>query len=138
MNKELITKYKVGDWIRAPKHNHIFQFSSTFIEEGIEYISDGYDDIYGQQGWTIDEVELWKPQSGEWVWINTREDTLPFIACLITQIKVDNTLVFTDYSYTTRGKRKDILIHPNELISLEPFIGELPSFLKEMTNDYRN
>ena len=105
-------KFKIGYWVVHPEAEHPWRITQNSL--------DHLDNT---------ELKLWKPSKGEWVWINTRADSLPFIGCLIAQIKVDNTLVFTDYSYTTKGKRKDILIHPDELISLEPFIGELPSFI---------
>ena len=106
------SKFKVDDWVVHPESEHPWRITQNSL--------DHLDNT---------ELKLWKPSRGEWVWINTRADSLPFIACLLTQIKVDNTFVFTDYSYTSKGKRKDILIHPDELISLEPFIGELPSFI---------
>ena len=106
------SKFKVGDWVVHPEAEHPWRITQNSL--------DHLDNT---------ELKLWKPSKGEWVWINTRADSLPFIGCLIAQIKVDNTLVFTDYSYTTKGKRKDILLSPDELISLEPFIGELPSYI---------
>ena len=106
------SKFKVGDWVVHQEAEHPWKITQNSLDK--------LDNT---------ELKLWKPNIGEWVWINTRADTLPFIACLLKQIKVDNTFVFTDYSYTSKGKRKDILIHPDELISLEPFIGELPSFI---------
>ena len=106
------SKFKVGDWVVHPEAEHPCRITQNSLDK--------LDNT---------ELKLWKPSRGEWVWINTRADSLPFIACLLTQIKIDNTLVFTVYSYTTKGKRKDILIQPDELISLEPYIGELPSFI---------
>ena len=112
LNASVQSKFKVGDWVVHPEAEHPWRITQNSLDK--------LDNT---------ELKLWKPSRGEWVWINTRADSLPFIGCLLTQIKIDNTLVFTDYSYTTKGKRKDILIHPDELISLEPFIGELPSFI---------
>ena len=99
--------FKVGDWVRVPKHKHIFQFTSTFEEDGIEYIADGYDDIYGQQGWTIDEVELWEPQVGEWI---------------VRKFTGNKAIIM---QYTTEER----IIGKNPIV--EPFIGTLPSFLKD-------
>ena len=118
------TKFKVGAWVRYIKGKTKKTAKVILTDQIKDYVG-----ISTGENVPIEECELWKPNKEEWVWINTRVDSLPFIACLITQIKVDGTLVFTDYSYTTNGKRKDILIHPDELISLEPFIGELPSFI---------
>lgn len=85
------SKFKVGDWVVHPEAEHPWRITQNSLNK-----LDNTD------------LKLWKPNKGEWVWINTRADSLPFIACLLTQIKVDNTFVFTDYSYTPKRKRKKI------------------------------
>mgnify|MGYP001773556401 CR=1 FL=1 len=114
INKKSTNGFKVGDWIRVPKHNHIFQFTSTFIEEGIEYISDGYDDIFGQQGWTIDEVEPWEPHEDEWCWYG---------------YELVQVLDSTNLNLIKICRQKSTSYEEINSSRLEPFIGKLPSFI---------
>lgn len=114
-NKKPTNSFKAGDWIRVPNHNHIFQFTSTFTENGIEYMSDGYEDIFGQQGWTIDEVEPWEPKEGEWCWYGYE----------IVQV-IDN-------SNPIKVCRQESDSYEEVSVDkLEPFKGELPSFIKDI------
>lgn len=118
MTKE--PKFKVGDWLRVPKHKHIFQFTSTFKEDDIEFIADGYDEIYGQQGWTIDEVELWKPNVGEWCWFSGGCYGIPTV---LKFLKQNSDTRYYGYLHD----KFDLKVFSH----CEPFIGELPSFIKD-------
>ena len=111
--------FKTGDWVRVPRDKHIFQFTSTFTNDGIKYIADGYDDFYDQQGWAEDEVELWKPQQGEWCWFKSIQ-SFPVL------------VQFTGETFNDQLKFKthcgNIWLTPDEI---EPCLGTLPSFIKE-------
>jgi hypothetical protein len=114
-----MTKFKKNDWLRVPKHKHIFQFTSIFKDDGVTYISDGYNDIFGTQGWLFEEVELWQPKIGEYIIYSTTN----FIEDSFTVVKVAEIIGTT--IFTKNGSSIPIKI-------CEPFIGELPSFLMEI------
>jgi len=108
--------FKVGDWVRVPEHNRIFKYKGTFEDEdGTLYISDGYDDIFGQQGWLVEECELWQPKSNEYCWFSN-------------SILFDE-FIFGQFSEMCNGlycgtSSKGMAF---QALSCKPFIGELPN-----------
>ena len=120
-----MSNFKVGDWViwDRGKTFEVHQIVEGCLVKNHSALDNGIN-VHNE------DLAMWKPKPGEWLWINTRKDSLPFIACLLTQLPMDGSLVFTDYTILTNGRRQDVLIHPDELISLEPFLGELPSFCK--------
>jgi len=120
-----MSKFKVGSLLRNTDNNQIGVVHSI-LDDAYYCLDVGYigDD-------DSDNVEIWTPRPQEWCWIHTRRDSMPFIGCFLTQIKIGYSLVFTDHTYTSGGKRKDVVIEQNELITIEPFIGTLPRFIKE-------
>lgn len=72
------------------------------------------------------ELKLWKPQLGEWCWFyeDTEYTTINIVA---------------KYSHTDKNGHYilgDKIGYPYTFC--EPFKGELPSFLKRTTSDYKN
>ena len=114
-------KFKVGDWVRDGEN--IYQF--------IEPSS-----IYSYES-SLQRCELWKPQLGEWCWFsNSRSYDTPCLRKFITVI---------DDTYIALNSQNSSHITPTEVPSFkkgisdsyvtykncEPFIGQLPSYLKE-------
>lgn len=99
--------FNTGDWIRVKDYNSIFQYTHTFTDDDQDYIADSHmNDTFGEQGWLPEECELWKPQPEEWCWYRNEAGYM-----LIKYADEFNGMPGT----------------------CEPFIGELPSFLKENT-----
>ena len=118
--------FKVGDWVRVPKYNRIFEFVSTFTEDDTEYISDGYDEMHGPQGWAIDEVELWIPQPGEYVWfwkMHNKE-----LLYMFGKFSHHN-----QFGYTINEDDNGSIFSSKLRYwdNCEPFINSLPSFIKD-------
>ena len=101
--------FKVGDWVI-----HNGQFKKVKSCGGYAVIFDDLRKTYCHQ----DSCVLWQPKPGEWCWFldNSREPVLK-------QFLQMCPIVPTNY------------ISKQGLISgrVEPFIGELPTFLKENT-----
>ena len=101
--------FKVSDWVRIK--TPIFEY------DGTDRIAEGIKKLSIKDMWIFDEnhfkmnpdryIVHWKPQEGEWVIPNTK-----------------TTESFNVFRYTENYKGFD----------LQPFIGELPSFLKETDN----
>lgn len=104
-----MNKFKAGDWV---VHNG--QFKKVKSCEGYAVIFDDLRESYCHQDGCI----LWQPQEGEWCWFlnNNREP-------ILKQFLQMCPIVPTNY------------ISKQGLISgsVEPFIGKLPTFLKENT-----
>ena len=114
-------KFKVGDWVRDGKT--IYQF----IEPSSTY----------SYKLSLDRCELWQPQLGEWCWFYTsRSYDTPCLRKFITII---------NDTYIALNSQNSKHITPTEVPSFkkgisdsyvtykncEPFIGQLPSYLKE-------
>lgn len=108
---------KVGDWIR------ITEPAGNFLEK----ISKINSQTYTLSGTNIcykSQAKPWTPESGEWCWV-FNDDRIPTISQFV-EINEDMT-------------RKYFAVYPNKPHALgswykycEPFIGELPSNLKDL------
>jgi len=104
--------FKVGDW--CYHENSIKQID--FIDEdticGDESIMISFTN--NSYGYTSD-CELWQPKEGEWCWFYSELNERPYI----------------DKFITMKGDYYKTLWWNDNFQFCEPFIGELPSFLKE-------
>ena len=114
-------KFKVGDWVRDGKNIYKFiEPSSTYSYE-----------------LSLNRCELWQPQLGEWCWFyDGRSYDTPCLRKFITII---------DDIYIALNSQNSSHITPTEVPSFErgisdsyvrykncePFIGQLPTILKE-------
>lgn len=115
-----MNKFKIGDWVRhngrvlkVVKHTEYSSISST---DSYHKVSE----IHCNDSFNGKFYKLWQPQQGEWCWFEA--------------IDLDQS----DKSYWMFGKYQydnffivDYLDEQIPFINCEPFIGELPSFIKE-------
>ena len=96
--------FKVGDWVRDLRDNRVFQINSTNFNLKLSIKNTVY--------------AHWQPKLGEWCWFlnNNREPVLK-------QFLQMCPIVPTNY-ISKQGTISG---------SVEPFIGQLPSFLKDNT-----
>ena len=105
-------QFKVGDWV-IPK------VADDFKPRKITKIVDNdFIESEDLMGYMID-FELWQPKEGEWCWFWNYTDTPNFM--MFNGITEDNL-----YNGITCIGGCDI-----EFDYCEPFIGELPSFIKD-------
>lgn len=109
--------FKVGDWVKSTKYQHLkpIQIESTYESnerKGELGLKSGGTVLYSS------EAVHWKPKVGEWCWFlnNNREP-------ILKQFLQMCPIVPTNYI------SKQGTISGN----VEPFIGQLPSFLKDNT-----
>jgi len=102
--------FKVGDWV-VSKHT-----GEVCLCEKI----DG-DDFYSNENkWHITtSYSSWQPKEGEWCWFYDSEYPLSYILCKFETF---------DNGFWCRPNFSDTMERFN---GCEPFIDELPSFLKE-------
>ena len=119
-----MNKFKVGDWVRTA--NGVFQIESIddhdFIEEVEDDIQLYFTDKDERWDWSKN-CEIWQHKPNEWCWVNKKFVKLGRV---------------NEYGYVD-------LVEPNgniftltelEVIQLgEPFIGQLPSFIKEIKDE---
>ena len=67
----------------------------------------------------MEKLKLWQPQVGEWCWFKDEKNTIGSLIQLVG-IEKDGTY----YGYSSCGM-------PDKAPCVEPFIGELPTFLKD-------
>ena len=109
--------FKVGDWVKSTKYQHLkpIQIESTYESnerKGELGLKSGGIVLYSS------EAVHWKPKVGEWCWFlnNNREP-------ILKQFLQMCPIVPTNY-VSKQGTISG---------SVEPFIGELPTFLKDNT-----
>jgi hypothetical protein len=106
-----MSKFNVGDWVKSIKYRHLRPIKiQTIYESNTRHGTLGL-----KSNGTVlysDEVELWEPKEGEWCWFYDR-------ICKVTNYDERPYIEYQDDSH---------YVDDDEL---EPFIGELPSFLKE-------
>ena len=105
---DIITKFKVGDWVRKyDKYSNdtdIIQIDEALLES-----------IVNEN--TYNTFELWQPKEDEWCWNKTFG--------LVKFLNIYEKISYREYTvYSPFFKEK------YNVIALEPHIGELPSFLK--------
>jgi hypothetical protein len=113
-----MSNFKVGDWVRTK--NGVFQIEDIddhdFIEGVVEDVQLYFTDKNERWEWR-NNVKLWQPQVGEWCWFwNTNE--MPTLEQFSKYYDLDDDL--GNYEVNTYKLYQ----------YCEPFIGELPTFLK--------
>ena len=111
------TAFKIGDWVRIK--TPIFEY------DGTDRIAEGIKKLSIKDMWIFDEnhfkmnpdryIVHWKPKEGEWCWFWDIGCTTPILDKFV--FKHENVC-----PYFTKTTWFD---------NIEPFIGELPSFLKD-------
>ena len=106
-------KFKVGDWIEFD--NSVFCVHKEY--NGNRYISEEVANNLANYG---KSVTLWQPKEGEWCWIGKN------LSKIVTHDRDGYfTCLNSNGTYTAYMELEYIYK------IAEPFIGELPSFLKE-------
>lgn len=106
-------KFKVGDWIRSKDGTDISRV-------GVDTIK-WYKEIECKD--IMDEWELWHPEKDEWCW-NTKTKSLGYIKQIV------DTNLGRDYYFYSRLNGVDSY-GAYSIECFEPFIGELPLFIKD-------
>lgn len=107
--------FKVGDWVR---HKYGFIDKIEQVRDGGYVLSFYVGDSILPCFFSESELELWLPQKGECCWFSNTYDN-PFIGVFVNR-DGDNFM----YKHTGSG-------NTYSAYKCEPFLGELPSFLKE-------
>lgn len=105
-----MSSFKPGDWIKSTRYPNLRPIQITSIYEsntrpGILGLKSKVTVLYS------DEVELWQPKVGEWVW-STGSYTQAFI-----------------FKWTSAHEQVGIMNYTN----YEPFIEQLPTFIKDQS-----
>ena len=108
-----MSEFKVGDWVRNIDNNSVFKVI------GVHDLGDEFFYSDGCKTHRIIKLEQWQPKEGEWCWFKDEKNTIGSLTKLVG-IEKDGTY----YGYSSCGI-------PDEAPCVEPFIGELPSFLKD-------
>lgn len=108
-----MNKFKVGDWVVI--EDSIYLVHAT--NNGNHNIS--VDVINNLHNYKTFDVTLWQPQVGEWCWFKDEKNTIGSLTQLVG-IEEDGTY----YGYSSYGM-------PDKAPCVEPFIRELPTFLKD-------
>ena len=101
-------QFKVGDWV---------YYAGEFYRVHEEYNGKGNisKEVVNSLVRHDKNVQLWQPKQGEWCWFWNKR--------LVQELHLSQfSNVFNDTYYTHTG---------NDFDHCEPFIGELPSFLKD-------
>jgi hypothetical protein len=104
-----MSNFKIGDWVREPDGD-IWKLDNE-VEKG------SYVDT---------DCELWQPKVGEWCWF--RSDNMPKYIQVLAQFKE-----YYNGEYAVVFNPKDVEEGTETIYytECEPFIGELPSFIKD-------
>lgn len=94
-------EFKVGDWI--------------MLSGGRPWRATEFDIVHLN---CYEDVEQWQPKEGEWCWFKDEKNTIGSLTQLVG-IEEDGTY----YGYSSCGI-------PDKAPCVEPFIGELPTFLQ--------
>ena len=116
--------FKVGDWVQHKYLNTIFQVKDIFKDGYLDCITSlklepriKWDSCLFQGKYNSDDCVLWQPKEGEWCWFWNKDSEMPPVLRRFKQTQKDGAHITKDdcyfYDYC------------------EPFIGELPSFLKD-------
>lgn len=111
-------KFKIGDWVRDLRDNNVFQINSTNFNLKLSTKNTAY--------------THWEPKPEEWCWFWNDSIDAPILAKLISidsvfgrpleyKVKTTSCISETSYNYMSNMSFK----------KCEPFIGQLPSVLKD-------
>lgn len=103
-------KFKVGDWVvnKTSKQRIVKKITSIYSDS----VTVGNTEV-GINVMLINDLELWQPQPGEWCWYS-KWDKIVCVESYLCKYALDMNEVEPEYKH-----------------KYEPFIGQLPSYLKE-------
>lgn len=104
-------KFKVGDWVKHIDSNNIYLVNGFSIHGQTKEWLQAPDEYHLIPS---TECELWKPKEGEWCW---------YKHCLVKVLSIRDTSC--QVSAPMFGEQW------TGSIELEPFIGQLPTFVKD-------
>ena len=132
-------KFQIGDWVKDIQNGALYKIKEikefpkepTYKRFNFFNTKETWIDIFNDEV-DSDEWELWKPTKDKWCWFFNNKTDIPTLAKLIeitTLFDRDKTYIVktpsciseTSYNYSRTMNFK----------YCEPFIGELPSFIKE-------
>ena len=104
-------EFKIGDWVEVTYYTGKRTIAKVSSKDTVQENGVG-------QNYSTDlskDWKLWSPRDGEWCWV---DDSL----CICTKVTKENTFIVEN---STRGTIEATLN------AVEPFIGTLPTFVKE-------
>ena len=104
-----MSEFKVGDWVKSTE-------DPTCILQIKTIEADSVSGTYGAslRGIMLEHTELWTPQPGEWCW------SISFGFVKFLKFNEPNEFIIMSYNNKVHN-----------VLSIEPFIGTLPTFLKD-------
>ena len=119
-----MSDFKVGDWVVVKDSKTVFKVADVF-KDGYTWYAPSIkleprnmwdSGVYGIPE-SQSHLELWYPKEGEWCWFWNKDSEMPPVLRRFKQTQKDGAHITKDdcyfYDYC------------------EPFIGELPSFIKD-------
>ena len=103
-----MNEFKIGDWVRR-KSDVFHKVDRIDNNYRLQLSTEKFKDF------VRDDCEIWEPKEGEWCWFTMSDGSKPlfgqFSGIYKDKFTWDNRYYFSD--------------------ACEPFIGELPSFIKD-------
>jgi len=116
-------KFKAGDWVRHIQNPEVIVKVNSINEE--------YQTFNSEWSWSSaeEDFDLWIPQEGEWCWFSYNTVENPILAQFEKIIDDDDHIMYE--AKIQRQGRENTAITYEEFSVCEPFIGVLPSWIKE-------
>ena len=125
---QVMTNFKPGDWVIIPNDSDkrsLAQVKETYTESSkvkLYWPSEDSAAVCSE----MTHYELWQPQSGEWCWFWSKSFPKPQLLPFRSYFK--NSFYSTEYGVTIFN---EVLCECNYFDYCEPFIGQLPTILKD-------
>ena len=109
-----MSEFKVGDWVtvKGTLASDIFKLTDKEVEHKEILLAHFR---FGEETWSH-----WQPKVGEWCWFYNTGEGKPFCGKFVTAIQRNNSILYRAHNAW------------HECEYCEPFIGELPSWIKEI------
>ena len=121
------SKFKVGDWVENSKSSLRIIKQVTAVAEGCDTVTVG-DKKVGINVMLITDLKLWKPKPGEWCWFWSKSFPKPQLLPFRSYFR--NSFYSTECGVTIFN---GVLCECNYFDYCEPFIGQLPTFIKDQS-----
>ena len=130
-----MSQFKVGDWVRHLINNNIFQLIRKDIIDNenydLIYFNTYYDEedcihVFDGEIFQSEQYEHWQPKEGEWCWFWTNKGKI----LLGRLFKFESNAYYYDSPFCNMDIN-EVGIDRFKANYCEPFIGKLPSFLKD-------
>ena len=125
----IMSSFKLGDWVistKYPKANPIKIQHQHAIDTGI---FGTYTNTKGQANLLYSEECMpWQPKVGEWCWFWNKSFPKPQLLPFRSYFR--NSFYSTEYGVTIFN---EVLCECNYFDYCEPFIGQLPTFIKDQS-----